>query len=98
MPTITLTTTKVERITKDSTILIFDGKPTPTLKGVPVTTVDDCKKALADYVEALKSKPVAYHVSVFFDKGSGRKPKGFDKADDAHELEALANAHLAPHD
>jgi hypothetical protein len=37
-----------------------------------------------------------WHLSVSFDKRSGRKPAGFDKASAARELECNVNAHLAP--
>ena len=52
----------------------------------------DTVAAFAAELEPL-GKPL--HLSVHFDKRSGRKPSGFDKASSARELECHVNAHLA---
>jgi hypothetical protein len=60
-----------------------------------IETVADCKAALASFAEELKPSGKPWHLSVMFDKRSGRKPAGFDKASEARELQCHVNAHLA---
>ena len=62
---------------------------------VDVDTVADCKAALAAFAAELEPLGKPLHLSVHFDKRSGRKPAGFDKASTARELECHVNAHLA---
>ena len=64
-------------------------------KRVDVDTVADCKAALATFAVELEPLGKPLHLSVHFDKRSGRKPAGFDKASSARELECHVNAHLA---
>ena len=65
-------------------------------KRVAINTVADCKAALAAFASELEPGGKPLHLSVLFDKRSGRKPAGFDKADSARELQCHVNAHLAP--
>jgi hypothetical protein len=62
---------------------------------VAINTVADCKAALAAFAIELEPLGKPLHLSVHFDKRSGRKPAGFDKASDARELQCHVNAHLA---
>jgi hypothetical protein len=62
---------------------------------VAINTVADCKAALAAFASELEPTGKPLHLSVHFDKRSGRKPAGFDKASDARELQCHVNAHLA---
>ncbi len=71
------------------------GEKTPS-KRVDIDTVADCKAALAAFAMELESSGKPWHLSVSFDKRSGRKPAGFDKASSSRELECNVNAHLAP--
>jgi hypothetical protein len=71
------------------------GEKTPS-KRVAVETVADCKAALKEFGAELEPSGKPWHLSVSFDKRSGRKPPGFDKASSARELECNVNAHLAP--
>ncbi len=64
-------------------------------KRFDVETVADCKAALAAFADELVPSGKPWHLSVMFDKRSGRKPAGFDKASQARELERHVNAHLA---
>jgi len=64
-------------------------------KRFDVETVADCKAALAAFADELVPSGKPWHLSVMFDKRSGRKPAGFDKASQARELECHVNAHLA---
>ena len=64
-------------------------------KRVDINTVGDCKAALAAFASELAPGGKPWHLSVHFDKRSGRKPAGFDKASSARELECHVNAHLA---
>ncbi len=64
-------------------------------KRFDIETVADCKAALAVFAEELKPSGKPWHLSVMFDKRSGRKPSGFDKASEARELQCHVNAHLA---
>jgi hypothetical protein len=64
-------------------------------KRFDIETVADCKVALAAFAAELTPSGKPWHSSVFFDKRSGRKPAGFDKARDARELECRVNEHLA---
>ena len=64
-------------------------------KRVAINTVDDCKAALAEFAAELEPGGKPLHLSVRFDKTSGRKPAGFDKACEARELQRHVNAHLA---
>ena len=70
------------------------GQNTPS-KTVAIETVADCKAALAVFAKELEASGKPWHVSVLFDKRSGRKPSGFDKAQEARELQAHVNPHLA---
>jgi hypothetical protein len=76
------------------TVAIGLNKDTPS-KRVPINTVDDCKAALAAFASELGPSGKPWHLSVHFEKRSGRKPPGFDKASNARELECHVNAHLA---
>jgi hypothetical protein len=70
------------------------SEKTPS-KRVDIDTVADCKAALDAFAKELEPSGKPWHLSVSFDKRSGRKPPGFDKASDARELECHVNAHLA---
>jgi hypothetical protein len=61
-----------------------------------ISTVADCKAALKAFAAELEPSGKPWHLSVSFNKRSGRKPQGFDKACSARELECQVNAHLAP--
>lgn len=65
------------------------GEQTPS-KTVEIKTVADAQKALADFAEEMKATGKPWHISALFDRRSGRKPNGFDKA----RLEANVNEHL----
>ena len=65
-------------------------------KRVDVSTVADCKAALAAFAAELEPLGKPLHLSVHFDQRSGRKPSGFDKASIARELQCHVNPHLAP--
>ncbi len=71
------------------------GEKTPS-KSFLIETVADCKTALKAFAAEIEPTGKPWHLSVFFDKRSGRKPAGFDKASAARELECNVNAHLAP--
>jgi hypothetical protein len=73
----------------------FDLRGSTPSKRVDINTVDDCKAALADFAAELEPLGKPLHLSVHFEKRSGRKPAGFDKASSARELECHVNAHLA---
>jgi hypothetical protein len=60
-----------------------------------IETVADCKAALHAFAKELEPSGKPWHLSVSFDKRSGRKPAGFDKAASARELECHVNPHLA---
>jgi|SRR5271165_4369731 len=64
-------------------------------KRFDVETVADCKAALSAFAAELELSAKPWHLSVSFDKRSGRKPPGFDRAASARELEGHVNAHLA---
>jgi hypothetical protein len=64
-------------------------------KRVAIDTVADCKTALAAFAAELEPGGKPWHLSVSFDKRSGRKPSGFDKAKSARELGCQVNKHLA---
>ncbi len=64
-------------------------------KTVSIETVADCKTALKAFAAELEPTGKPWHLSVSFDKRSGRKPAGFDKANTARELECHVNPHLA---
>ncbi len=64
-------------------------------KRFDIQTVADCKAALAAFAEELKPSGKPWHLSVMFDKRTGRKPAGFDKASTARELQCHVNEHLA---
>ncbi len=70
------------------------SEKTPS-KRADIDTVADCKAALAAFAKELEPSGKPWHLSVSFDKRSGRKPPGFDKASDARELQCHVNAHLA---
>ena len=76
------------------TVAIGLNKDTSS-KRVPINTVADCKAALAEFAAELEPLGKPLHLSVSFDKSSGRKPSGFDKASEARELHLHVNAHLA---
>jgi hypothetical protein len=78
--------------TSFSVSIDLSGAPS---KRVDISTVADCKAALAEFAAELKPGGKPLHLSVHFDKRSGRKPAGFDKASNARELECHVNAHLA---
>jgi hypothetical protein len=70
------------------------GKETPS-KRFDIETVADCKAALSAFAAEMEPSGKPWHLSVSFDRRSGRKPAGFDKASSARELECHVNAHLA---
>lgn len=76
------------------TVSLSLSNDNPT-KRVPIDTVADCKAALAAFAAELEPAGKPLHLSVRFDKSSGRKPSGFDKASDARELQLHVNPHLA---
>ena len=76
------------------TVSLDLGGKSPS-KRFDIETVADCKAALAAFAAELTPSGKPWHLSVFFDKRSGRKPAGFDKARDARELECHVNEHLA---
>ncbi len=71
------------------------SEKTPS-KRAGIETVADCKAALKAFAAELEPSGKPWHLSISFDKRSGRKPAGFDKASTARELECHVNAHLAP--
>jgi hypothetical protein len=77
------------------TISLSLTEKTPS-KACPINDVTDCKRALADFAAELKPTGKPWHLSVSFNKKSGRKPPGFDKAYEARELQCHVNEHLAP--
>jgi hypothetical protein len=77
------------------TVALELGANNPS-KRFDIETVADCKVALAAFAAELEPGARPWHLSVSFDKHSGRKPAGFDKASTARELECHVNAHLAP--
>ena len=76
------------------TVSLSFGDKGPS-KRVDIDTVADCKAALAAFAEELKPSDKPWHLSVMFDKRSGRKPAGFDRASEARELQCHVNEHLA---
>lgn len=76
------------------TVSLSLSNDTPT-KRVPINSVADCKDALAAFAAELEPTGKPLHLSVRFDKSSGRKPSGFDKANEARELQLHVNPHLA---
>jgi hypothetical protein len=74
----------------------FDLTSRSPSKRYDIKNVDDAKAALADFAMEMAKTQKAWEVSVRFDKRSGRKPAGFDKADRARELQCLVNLELAP--
>ena len=76
------------------TVSITFGEKSPS-KRFDVDTVADCKAALAAFAIEMEPSGKPWHLSVSFDKRSGRKPAGFDKASQARELECHVNPHLA---
>ena len=67
-------------------VSISFGEKTPS-KRFDIDTIADCKAALAAFAEELQPSGKPWHLSVMFDKRSGRKPAGFDKASNARELQ-----------
>jgi hypothetical protein len=76
------------------TVSLSLSEKTPS-KSVAINSVNDCKAALRAFAAELEPGAKPWHVSVSFDKRSGRKPPGFDKALSARELECHVNPHLA---
>jgi hypothetical protein len=76
------------------TVSLSLGEKVPS-KRFPIETVAECKAALKAFATELEPGGKPWHLSVSFDKSSGRKPSGFDKAASARELECHVNAHLA---
>jgi hypothetical protein len=77
------------------TISLSLAEKTPS-KVFSINDVTDCKRALAGFAAELKPTGKPWHLSVSFNKKSGRKPPGFDKAYEARELQCHVNEHLAP--
>jgi hypothetical protein len=77
------------------TVALDLGQNSPS-KRIEIQTVADCKAALQAFATELEPTGKPWHLSVRFDKRSGRKPAGFDNASDAGELRCHVNAHLAP--
>jgi len=77
------------------TVSLGLSEKTPS-KRFDIETVADCKAALKAFAAELEPTGKPWHLSILFDKNSGRKPSGFDKASTARELECHVNAHLAP--
>jgi hypothetical protein len=73
----------------------FDLTGKSPSKSVAIGSVEDCKAALKAFAAELEPGGKPWHVSVSFDKRSGRKPPGFDKAVSARALECHVNPHLA---
>jgi len=76
------------------TVSLSLTEKTPS-KRVAINTVADCKAALAEFAAELEPIGKPLHLSIRFDKTSGRKPAGFGKASEARELQRNVNAHLA---
>jgi hypothetical protein len=64
-------------------------------KAVEIDTLSDCKLALRAFAAELEGTDKPWHLSISFDKKSGRRPAGFEKAQTARELECHVNPHLA---
>lgn len=77
------------------TVSLSLGEKTPS-KRFDIETVADCKAALKAFAAELEPSDKPWHLSVSFEKRSGRKPAGFDKASEARELQCHVNEHLAP--
>ena len=92
---ITITAHPLTEVGPNSYTVSFDLVEKTPSKRFDIDTVADCKAALASFAEELKPSGKPWHLSVSFDKRSGRKPAGFDKARDARELECRVNEHLA---
>lgn len=73
----------------------FDFTKENPSKRANIETVADCKAALAGFAAELEPTGKPWHLSVSFDKRSGRKPRGFDRASNARELQCQVNEHLA---
>jgi hypothetical protein len=71
------------------------GKDHPS-KRVAIQTVTDCKTALRAFAAEVEATRKPWRLLVSFDKSSGRKPNGFEKARDAGELQQDVNLDLAP--
>jgi hypothetical protein len=76
------------------TIEIGIGKDCPSRR-VSIRNVADCKAALDLFAKEMEATQKPWRLSASFDKKSGRKPNGFDKAWAANELIRDVNAHLA---
>ncbi len=71
------------------------GKDYPS-KRYEIQSVADCKTALQEFAAELEATQKPWRLMTSFDKRTGRKPSGFDKAQAARELEQNVNEHLAP--
>ena len=76
------------------TVSLSFGDKGPS-KRFDIETVADCKAALAAFAAEIVPTGKPWHLSVMFDKRSGRKPAGFERASNARELQCHVNAHLA---
>ncbi|MGO9546854.1 MAG: hypothetical protein ACLPPF_18915 [Rhodomicrobium sp.] len=79
----------------NSFTIAFNFREKSPSKLFAIETVADCKAALKAFAAELEPTGKPWHLSVSFDKKSGRKPAGFDKAQTARELECHVNSHLA---
>lgn len=61
---------------------------------VLIASVTDCERALELFAAEMTATGKPWHLSVSFDKRSGRKPAGFDAAGDAGRLRRNVNEHL----
>jgi hypothetical protein len=80
----------------NSFAIAFDFRTKFPSKSFFIETIADCKIALKAFATELEPTGKPWHLSVGFDKNSGRKPAGFDKAAAARELECHVNPQLAP--
>jgi hypothetical protein len=70
------------------------GKDYPSRRA-GIRSVADCRAALDLFAKEMEATQKPWRLLASFDKKSGRKPNGFDKAQAANELMRDVNAHLA---
>lgn len=74
--------------------LDIGGRSNAPQKTVEIKNLADCKREFQIFVGECVATGKPWHCSTLFDKRSGRKPAGFDKAYEARELRCNVNAHL----
>jgi hypothetical protein len=69
------------------------GKDYPSRR-VSIRNVADCRVALELFAKEMEATQKPWRLLASFDKKSGRKPNGFDRAQAANELIRDVNSHL----